>query len=117
MLPLLERRQRDAQSYLARSIELDPQISSLARLVSEDPANFSLVLPIRAAIDEAIREIHKHDEYWAKPGAHSLGVHFDELKNLSHVFRKCKATLADSDRKAKEGNNIVQRWDIMLAKP
>jgi len=47
ILPLAERNRKEARSYLARSIQLDPLISALGRLVSEHPDSFTLVLPIR----------------------------------------------------------------------
>jgi len=53
MLPLIERHQRDAHTYLSRSVQLDPDISFLASIMSGHPENFDLVDPIRQAIDTA----------------------------------------------------------------
>lgn len=59
MLPLAERGQKAARVYLMRTIELDPLVSALARLVSEHPASFPLVMPVRNAIDEAMVGVMK----------------------------------------------------------
>jgi hypothetical protein len=59
ILPLCERGLKDSQIYLARSIELDPLVSALARLVAEHPDS----LPLAAQVKEAI------DRRWKKFGA------------------------------------------------
>jgi TIR domain len=117
MLPLAERAQRDARIYLARSIELDPLISALARLVTEHPESYDLVVPIREAIDEAIVEIRKSDEAREKPGYHTIGSHFDEMRHLGRIFQRCSAIFREENKVAREGNDIVRRWDAELGRP
>jgi hypothetical protein len=60
ILPLVERGLKDSQIYVARSIELDPLISALTRLVAEHPDSFPLAVPVKEAIDEAIEEIQRN---------------------------------------------------------
>jgi len=42
MLPMAERGLKDSQVYLTRSVELDPLVSALARLVAEHPDSFPI---------------------------------------------------------------------------
>jgi hypothetical protein len=111
MLPLIERHQRDAHTYLSRSVQLDPDISSLARILSEHPESFDLIESIRQAIDEAVANIT------GKKGSmesHAVDVHFSEWAHLGKIFKKCAAISNDTYRTVKEGNEIVARWDAEL---
>jgi len=115
MLPLAERKQKDARVYLAQSIQLDPLISALGRLVSEHPDSFALVMPIREAIDEALSAIRpKKENRPRRPGAHSMWDHVEEMQHLGRIFRKCYNVIKDAHRIVKEGNDIVERWDTEL---
>jgi hypothetical protein len=113
MLPLAERSQKDARIYLARSVELDPLVSEVARLVSEHPESFQLVMPIRDAIDEAMTQIMKGEEDKAR-GARSIQSRFDDMRHLGRIFQKCNAMWRVKSQAAKEGNAIVRRWDAEL---
>ena len=117
MLPLLERSQRDFRTYAARSVELDPLITQLAGLVAEHPESFSLAMPVREAIDEAMSQIRKNDEESGRPGAHGVDKHFDEMRHLGRIFQKCAAINRDAGRAWAEGSNIVKRWDSELRRP
>lgn len=119
MLPLLERHQQDAKVYSARSIQLDPYISALARLVGEHPESYELVLPIRDGIDEAMVNVRRleEDEENARRGMHTIGDHFIEWSHLGRMFQKCIAIALDGDRTAHEGDAIVRRWDVELGRP
>ncbi len=111
MLPLAERKQKEARVYLARSIQLDPLISALGRLVLEHPDSYTLVMPIREAIGEALSVIRKDEEDMARPGAHTIWDHFEEMRHLGRVFQKCWTVSGDAHRAAIGGNDIVKRWD------
>jgi hypothetical protein len=111
MLPLAERAQRDSEIYLARSIELDPLVSTLARLVAEHPDSFSLVAPVREAIDEAMESIQIHNDTGWEQSVQK------ELKGMDHfgrIFRQCNIAFAVKVRNVVEGNETVQRWDKEL---
>jgi hypothetical protein len=86
MLPLAERFLREAQVYSARSIELDPLISALARLLVEHPESWSLATPIRDAIDEAMSTIRNENE-----AEGFISETFSELSHLGRIFQKCNA--------------------------
>jgi hypothetical protein len=115
-LPLAERKQREARTYLTRSIQLDPLMSALGRLVAEHPDSFVLVMPIREAIDEAITVIRKTEEASARPDSHTVWDHFEEMKHLGRVFQQCMTVGRDAYRAVGEGNDIVKRWDAALRK-
>jgi hypothetical protein len=116
MLLVIERYRDAARTYLARSVELDPLVSALARLIAADPSGFPLVLPLRAAIDEAVANM-RGDFRTLRKGNHSIWDHFRELRNRARIFQKCEATWLDEGRLASEGNKIVQRWDAELRLP
>jgi hypothetical protein len=113
LLAVLERHRNDAQVYLSRSAQLDPLVSALSRLVASDPGGFPLVIPLREAIDEAMRNINIAREP-LEPGGHTIGDHIRELKHRARVFQRCDAAYRQYVRLAQEGNSIVRRWDSEL---
>lgn len=115
MLPLAERSQKDAQVYLARSMELDPLVSELARIIAEHPDSFPLAASVREAIDEAMEEIRSYD---ARLGT-ELTVQDAMLKmgHLGRMFQQCNSAFKVRYRSADGGNEIVRRWDAELIDP
>jgi hypothetical protein len=111
ILPLLERGERDAKIYLARSVKLDPLISTLARLVADHPESYQLVTEVRQAIDEAVAGIRMTDD---PPRSTSLGEILTEWRHLGRMFQKAFAISNNSSRQVREGNEIVLRWDTEL---
>jgi hypothetical protein len=117
LLPLLERYQKDSRTYLARSTELDPLMSALARQVAAHPENIALISPIKAAVDEAVSNIEGYDarrEKMTQEEGHSIQSHFKEMRHLGRLFQKCNAVFTDGDHTLMEGNEIVARWDAEL---
>jgi TIR domain len=114
MLPLAERRQKDAQIYLARSIELDPLVSALPRLVLDHPESRPLIAPVTDAVEEAMAVIRADEDFSSRPGAHTIASHFEEMRHLGRIFQRCYAILSDSSRASQGGNDIVKRWDTEL---
>jgi hypothetical protein len=108
LLPLLERKQRDPRVYSARSVELDPLVSSLARLLSDHPDGLPLATPIIAAIDEAM-EVIQERRYLTE-----LADVFAGQAHLGRIFQKCNAIGLDFRQTIREGNSIVERWDSEL---
>jgi hypothetical protein len=113
MLPLAERAQMDARVYLARSMELDPFVSSLARLVADHPDCFQFVMPVREAIDEAITAITTWESSVAQ-GYKSVQEKFGKMTHLGRIFQKSDAMFRVRYQSAIEGNEIVMRWDAEL---
>jgi hypothetical protein len=112
-LPLAERTLKDSRIYLAKSVELDPLISALARLVNEHPGSFSLVTQIREAIDEAMTEIRKNTT--RKSDGYVSGHEvFSKMVHLGRIFQKCASIYEVSNRAGLEANGIVERWDVEL---
>jgi TIR domain len=114
MLPIIERFQKDSKTYLAKSIELDPLISEMIRQTSAHPESIALIMPIRAAVNEAIINI-KRDiariKAMKEGDGHSIEGHFEEMKHLGRLFQKCYAIFISGDRATHEGSQIVMRWD------
>lgn len=117
MLPIFERYQRDAQIYLTRSAELDPLVSALSRLVAASPQDFILVMPLREAIDEAMKNILGLALPPSPPSDHSIRDHLIELRHRARIFQRCDAIWPVAGRLASEGNDIVRRWDSELRRP
>jgi hypothetical protein len=116
-LPLAERAQKDARTYLSRSTQLDPMISALARLVSEHPESAILASPVRDAIDEAMEKIREDERHKENPGYHGFDEAFGKFRHLGRIFQKCAAIMSNNTRIANEGNDIVKRWDAELRNP
>jgi hypothetical protein len=110
VLPLFERKQKDARIYLARSVELDPLISSLARQLSEHSDSFALAITIREAIDEAMEVIHRR----TLNEKTFYGSRFAEWSHLGRLFQRCYAIAHDFKQVITEANSIVERWDREL---
>ena len=115
-LSLMERRQKEAVAYHARSVQLDPYVSALARLIREHPESYDLAAPIREAIDEAMANMRRREEV-RKRANHSIQDHLKEWKHLGRVFQKCIAVSNSTGRMRGEGSSIVQRWDSELKDP
>lgn len=114
MLPLAKRTQIDSQVYLARSVELDPLVSALIRLIAEHPDSFPLAAPVREAIDEAMEEVRKADRMRTMVSVQS------ELQKMSHlgrVFQQTNSAFTARYRNVDGGNEIVRRWDAELIDP
>ena len=119
MLPLAERVQRDAEVYVTRTIELDPLVSALVRLVSEHPESFPLVMPVREAIDEAMVGVVK-SQAQRSSGLKNyvlMEKNFAPMKHLGRIFQKCYSAFRDKNQIVNEGNSIVSRWDAELRMP
>ena len=113
VLPMAERGLKDSQIYLARSVELDPLISALARLVTEHPDSFPLAAPIRDAIDEAMDEIRIVDRQGQGPPG-TIAINLRNMNHLGRIFQQCANAFFTRARYVKEGNDIVRRWNEEL---
>ena len=111
MLPVAEQAEKDAQIYVARSVELDPLISALSRLVAEHPDSFSLVAPVREAVDEAIEAIREDDRADFQK---SVQRRMQDMGHIGRVFKQTNAAFAARFQRGNEGNSIVRRWDTEL---
>jgi hypothetical protein len=114
MLPLAQRTQNDSQVYLARSVELDPLVSALTRLVAEHPESFPLATPVREAIDEAMEEVRRADSYVME---RSVQNELRKMGHLGRVFQQTNSAFTARYRNVDEGNEIVRRWDAELIDP
>ena len=116
LLPLAERAQADGRVYVSRSVELDPDISALALLVSDNPNDLALITPIREAVDEAVTIIREDEEKLKDPGKMRFSESFRNDRRLGRIFQKCNDIFTDADRLAMEGNDIIKRWDAELGR-
>lgn len=116
-LPLAERAQKDAEMYLSMSMQLDPLVSALARLVAEHPETFPLVIPVRESIDEAMEEIERTRANEKDPSVVLVVNLFAELKHLGRIFQKGYAVMSKKEQFTDAGNGIVTRWDTELRRP
>jgi hypothetical protein len=114
MLPLAERAISDARVYSNKSIELDPLVTGLARMVKEHPDQFELATPIREAVDEAMDEIRKNEAKSKSPNFIMLRDYFRSISHLGRIFQKCVNILDNRSHLVDQGNDIVKRWDIEL---
>jgi hypothetical protein len=112
MLPLAERTWKDSQIYLARSVELDPLISALARLVADHPVSSPLSAPVREAVEEAMEEIRKSN--FKEPGPTTIEWQFRKMAHLGRIFQQCSKLHDAKIRNIGEANDIVLRWEAEL---
>lgn len=111
MLPLAERSRGQSQTYLVRSVELDPLVSALARLIAEHPDSSPMATPVREAVDEAMEEIQKADVMNVQD---TIQAALRKMAHLGRIFQQCNATFDARRRNAKEANEIVRRWAAEL---
>jgi hypothetical protein len=112
-LPLLERNHRDAVTYLRRSAQLDPLVSSLIRFVNEHSESYPQTIPVRQAIDEAMQNI-RSDERQGDTGSMAYKDYFAQRAYLGRLYQKCATIAQKSADLITEGNDIVMRWDAEL---
>lgn len=116
ILPLLQRFRREAVTYSSLSVQLDPLVSRLARLVSAHPESYFLVTQVREALDEAMEAIHADDGADARDlECISLPEIIASMRHINRVFQQCHAELQEAIRLVDEGNSIVRRWDSELS--
>ncbi len=115
ILPLLQRFHREATTYSSLSIQLDPLISRLARLVSAHPDSYYLVSQVRGAIDEAMEAIRADDEADGRDlECISLPEMLASMRHIGRIFQQCNAVLQAAIEQVDIGNSIVRRWDSEL---
>jgi hypothetical protein len=114
ILPLAERALKDSQIYVARSMELDPLVSALARLVADNPESMPLVEPVNEVIEEAMEEIRRLDSGEGGYGPNSVEYDFRKTSHLGRMFQQCNKLLEARMGCVHEGNDIVRRWEIEL---
>jgi hypothetical protein len=88
-----ERARKDSRTYLARSVQLDLLISTLARMLADHPESWPLAMPIREAIDEAMQAINKAEEESERPGWLAYSETFKNLKHMGRLFQECNSLL------------------------
>jgi hypothetical protein len=101
VLPLVERRLRDAKVYLARSAELDPLVLRLVRQIGEYPKGAGLATDIIFAIDAATENM---------AGKIDTKRYLRPLAKLSRTIGRADALTAESEALVQQGNEIVARW-------
>jgi hypothetical protein len=104
LLPLAERRLRDAKVYLSRSAELDPLVLRMIRQIKEYPRGSDLAADIIFAIDTAIQTIVDEDAVTLDR------VYMESLTKLSQTISKSHGTMLQTDALVAQGNEIVGRW-------
>lgn len=121
MMPLLQRYNQAAKIYLERSIQLDPHVTALARLLRNHHENFELANPIRESVDEALENINKKMTIRSGDDDSNPGVGMnDQLRSWMHfgrIFQESIAISTKAQRAVQEGNEIVMRWDAELQRP
>ncbi|MBB4969017.1 toll/interleukin-1 receptor domain-containing protein [Saccharothrix violaceirubra] len=107
--PLNERWLREARTYSARSIELDPLMTSLLRELADYPEGLSLTGPILDAVEDAhdniVTSVKRTDK-----GALGMIEFFGRHARLSPTFKTLHSQSTEIDKLANEGNAIVERW-------
>jgi len=116
LLPTAARAKEDSQIYLARSIELDPLVSALARLIAEHPDSSPLATPVKEAVEEAMEPIRQGD-IGKKIGVKYVQDSLRERNHLGRVFQQINRDFSVRYRCAVEGNDIVRRWERELSGP
>jgi hypothetical protein len=114
ILPIAERALKDSQIYVALSVELDPLVSALARLVADNPDSFPLAAPVKEAIDEALEEIRNIDRKGGILDPNSVESDFRKAIHLGRMFQQCNKLFEARMRNVEEGNDIVRRWEMEL---
>ncbi|MET0417638.1 MAG: toll/interleukin-1 receptor domain-containing protein [Actinoplanes sp.] len=104
VLPMLEKRHRDAKIYLSRSAELDPLVQQLIHKLLEHPDEVDLANDFFFAAEDAVENIVADI---------SSDIETEYLKSLSHLSQSIKKAHSVSDQGnalIQQGNDIVAGW-------
>lgn len=107
-IPLEERHLALAEIYLSRTVELDPYVATVIRIVRAHPESRPLLAGLEAGVAEAMTHIRAGGRYavakWAREHAH-----------VSRVMRQLAEVSERAHRMASEANDIVSGWNAELA--
>jgi hypothetical protein len=111
LLPLARKYFEHARAYSAKSIELDPVMTKIIRLVGDHPEDLSLVAGVLDAVDEA--------NFVIRRGAHVRPtretVFPAEVRRLSKVFHDLDSEIESAQDYVLEGNAISTKWHRSLS--
>lgn len=110
-LPLAERYMREAEIYAKKSMELDPLMLQVLRLVERDPDIAFSMQFVENSLRKANANIIRADEFdspgsvtgyeWARARAH-----------ISRLVKKMADVYERAEQFTREGNEIVRNWVI-----
>jgi hypothetical protein len=107
-LPLAERHLEYAETYVAKTVELDPLVHAAIRAVEDYPEGFPLLADLQDAVPHAIDAIKRWDEY-AKTGR-PMQEAAREYQKVSRLWRKVADIHERADEIVLEGNVLVTAW-------
>jgi hypothetical protein len=107
LMPLEERHLALAEIYLSRTVELDPYVATVVRIVRTHPESRPLLAELEAGVAEAMPYIERQDRYavglWARSHAHVSRV----MRELAEISERASGIVT-------EANAIVSGWDAEL---
>jgi hypothetical protein len=115
LLPIAERNLRNAEVYAARTVELDPIVHAVVRLVEEHPESVQLVAPLRAGVEEAMAAIRKgHLE--EERGVAKMSAAARRHAHISRLWRDVADHHGHAESLIREANTLVEAWASRLSK-
>ena len=109
VLPLMQKKVELAQTYARKSLELDPLITELLRMLEREPGLCELIPRIDQALDEARAPIASWIQQHAE-GVATIGIWASKRSHVSRVLRELAQVSLKSEALSREGNEIVLRW-------
>jgi hypothetical protein len=113
MLTLNKRFARDAEVYLARSVELDPLARKLIAILTAHPEDVSSVADFTEAITEAIDNFSVKtplSQGVGESAATGIMRYLESIQHKSRTLKRVVALIWQSRGTADRGNEIVVRW-------
>lgn len=112
-LPLMEQHLRWAETYSARTIELDPIVTAVIRAGRESTAMVPLLHEMSEMVRQSIDRIQTYEE-WRKRdlirGGVSMKEHIAEMPFPTRVWREIHDLSNRADALVKETNAVVLGW-------
>jgi len=100
--------------YAAKTIEMQPLVTGLLRILRESPEYLESVSEFRAALDEAERvikrsEIENNDSSWEL-----ASDYWGQRASLGRTMRETASMFSESDRSRAETNEIIRNWNLTM---
>ncbi|RYV49410.1 toll/interleukin-1 receptor domain-containing protein [Pengzhenrongella frigida] len=109
-LPLAKQYLADAETYSARTIELDPVIRAVCRAAESRPAATDLLLELREKVANALAPIREIERARADGFEMSLRDFIEEMPYVTQTWKEIQRLVTRGEALVIEANAIVTRW-------
>lgn len=107
-LPFAERELRDAEEYHRITIELEPVILRIFRLLEHEPSGYRGIQELRDAL--RVAKSHIDDRHQRAPGEIRASIWWERHANISRLAREVAAKFRSAESEITATNAVVSDW-------